>query len=445
MKLYKPSMFNYHMKHENHLVLYNSFQGTQSICCVSNEKESTITRWLSGEELPALDDPDFITLRKMGFFVPETTNEYNRRSLLYAQYVCDPVLSLVIHTTKECNFRCQYCYLDFENKFVSGEVRESIVKFIQKNLYRFSSVRISWFGGEPLLGMDTIEYISERVMRICEKAKKPYYSSITTNGYLLTPQNIEKLIQYKVTSYTITIDGLAKTHDNLRFLKGKQPTFDTIISNLLYIKNHVRCSKLRIVIRTNLTREIAKYIDQYYEFYNKQFGGDRRFSLFVRPVRDAGGERVKEISPDLLTNQEMDQILFRLANRVQKGGITFLSNYSELQPAGYTCPAICVGKYTIDVEGNVSKCDSVEKDFGIGKLDKDGNLLLSGTNEEDWMTGCFQYEPECEDCFFSATCFKGTCPIGRTINCKLTCKMRKAEINALLCLYLATQKSVTIL
>ena len=131
MKLYKPSMFNYQMKQENGLVLYNSFQGTSSICCVSNEKVPKIEHWLLQEKLSALADPDFITLFEKGFFVSETTNEHNKRSLLYAQYVCDPVLSLVIHTTKDCNFRCQYCYLNFQKKPVSGDVRESIVKFVQ--------------------------------------------------------------------------------------------------------------------------------------------------------------------------------------------------------------------------------------------------------------------------------------------------------------------------
>lgn len=440
MEKFKPSMFNYYMEYGEDLVLYNSFQGTKSICQVSKEKKETIREWLNQEREVDTNCSEFNILQDKGFFILENVNEYNKRNLLYTQFICDHVLYLVVHTTKECNFRCQYCYLDFESKMVSGEVRESIVKFIQKNLYRFSSVRISWFGGEPLLGMDTIEYISEKVMKICKKAKKPYFSSITTNGYLLTPEKIEKLIKYNVNSYTITIDGLAKTHDELRFLKGKQPTFDKLISNLLYIKNNVKCSKLRIVIRTNLTKEIAKYIDEYYEFYNTTFGDDRRFSLFVRPVRDAGGDRVKEITDTLLTNEEMDEILLYLAKKSKMNGIDFMSNYSELQPAGYTCPATCIGKYTIDVEGKVSKCDSVEEGLEIGYLDKDGNLILSGTHEEDWITGCFQSIPECEDCFFSATCFKGTCPIGRTIKCNLSCKMRTKEIDALLRLYLASNE-----
>ncbi len=438
MKQYKPSMFNYVLKQDDSMILYNSMQGISSICAVSKDKTEKISEWLYNKVLQDIEDDDFKILVDNGYLIPESVNEHNKRSILYAKYVCEPVLSLVIHTTKECNFRCQYCYMNFEPIFLSLNTCESIIKFIQKNLHKYNSVKISWFGGEPLLGLDSIEYISKRVMKICKLAKKPYYSSITTNGYLLTPKNIQTLIACNVTTYTITIDGVRSTHDSLRFLKNKKPTFDRIIDNLIYIKDNIKCSKLRIVIRNNLTKTTAKSIDEYYSFYNKTFGRDRRFSLFVRPVRDAGGESVKEISSDLLTNDEMDNILRHLSNIVDRDGISFLSNFSELEPAGYTCPATCVGKYSIDVFGKVSKCDSVEPGLEIGYLDETGNLVRCGTNEEDWIAGCFQYDEHCEDCFFSATCFKGTCPIGKTIECRFTCKMRKNEINSLLNLFLAS-------
>lgn len=444
-KKYKPSMFNYHINMNDKIILYNSYQGTKSICAISGEKKHKIKDWIDSTEINIENnDDDFEFLKDQGFFVAENTNEHNLRNLLYAQYICDNTLSLVIHTTKDCNFRCQYCYLDFASKPISEEVQGSIIKFIQKNLYKYNAVRISWFGGEPLLEMQAIENISTKVMALCKRANKQYLSSITTNGYLLSPKNIDKLISFNVNSYTITIDGLSDTHDKLRYLKGRQPTFNKIISNLLYIKEHVRCSKLRIVLRTNLTRDISKNLEDYYSFFNDNFGDDKRFSLFVRPVRDAGGESVKKISDNLLTNTEMDQILLQLSELSKKGNISFLSNYSELEPAGYTCPAICVGKYSIDVEGKVSKCDSIEEGLGIGCLDKNGNLIKEGTNEEDWITGCFQHEPECENCFFSATCFKGTCPIGRTIGCKLKCKMRTDEIDALIKMFIETEKYITI-
>lgn len=444
MENYKPSMFNYVLDGDDNFVLYNSFQGTKSICSVSEAKKNKIKNWLSSSELNVAEDEDFEFLKARGIIIKSNVNEHNLRNLLYAQYVCDSTLSLVVHTTKDCNFRCQYCYLDFKSMPLTEEVQGSIIKFIQKNLHKYNAVRISWFGGEPLLEMGAIENISKKVMSLCNRAKKQYFSSITTNGYLLTPKNLEKLIAFKVNSYTITIDGLSETHDKLRYLKGKQPTFDKIISNLLYIKENIKCSKLRIVLRTNLTRDNARNINEYYTFFNEKFGNDKRFSLFVRPVRDAGGESVKEISDKLLTNAEMDYILHNLSVLSEKGNISFLSNYSELEPAGYTCPAICVGKYSIDVEGKVSKCDSIEEGLGIGYLDKDGNLIKEGTNEEDWMMGCFEHEQECENCFFSATCFKGTCPIGRTNGCKIPCKLRTNEIDALIEMFVKTEKVVSI-
>ena len=45
---------------------------------------------------------------------------------------------------------------------------------------------ISWFGGEPLLEMEVIDYVSQKVMEICRKAHKPYTAAVTSNGYLLS-------------------------------------------------------------------------------------------------------------------------------------------------------------------------------------------------------------------------------------------------------------------
>ncbi len=439
MEFYKKSLFNFAFDYGMELAIYNSFTGLKSICIVSEEKKQKIKSWISSGKTEKVNDPDFDTLIEKGFLVPINTNEINKRNLLYAQYMCDRTLSLVIHTTKECNFRCQYCYLDFRNQFVSGEIKDSIIKFIQKRINQFNSVRISWFGGEPLLGMNTIQEISEKIIPLCAKAKKPYYASVTTNGYLLSPQNIETLIKCKVNSITVTIDGLKETHDKLRFLKNGEGTFDQIISNLSYIRDNVNCSKLRVIIRTNFTRTNARMLEEYYNFYNNYFGNDRRFSLFIRPVRDVGGERVKKISDDLLSNEEMNEIFMKLISIQKKNGISFLSNFSDLEPGGYTCSAMCIGKYTIDADGYVSKCDSVEEGVKIGKLDRQGNLIHFGTNEEDWVAGCFQEKTECEECYFSATCFKGSCPIERIKGGRKKCTTEKNMIETIIRLYLVTK------
>ena len=105
---------------------------------------------------------------------------------------------------------------------------------------------------------------------------------------------------------------------------------------------------------------------------------------------------------------------------------------------------MCKGKYTINVDGKVSKCDSADDNIHIGNLDTNGNLVLSGTYEEDWMTGCFKYKEECEDCFFSAVCFKGTCPICNATACESKCKLSPKQIDSLIKLYLNSNDALEI-
>lgn len=430
----KSSMFNYVSKQKDKCYLYNSYIGTKSICEVSEEKIEKVSKCLDKPNFFDNQDPELVFLKDNGFLIDEDIDEKALRNSLYIKYVEEPTLNLIVHTTKNCNFRCQYCYLDFEPEMLEEDTQQRIVQFIKRRLSRSLNVKISWFGGEPLLGIDAIGNISEQVMDLCKRSKKQYVSSITTNGYLLTPENINKLIKWNVYSYTITIDGLKETHDQLRYLKGHGSTFDRIINNLIYIRDNVKCSKLRIIIRTNLTTKIAKNLDEYYQFFDELFGSDSRFSLFVRPVRDVGGERIHEIKDELLQADELDDAILSLSQR--EGKIQYNGNYTDLEPAGSTCPAICSGKYTISTAGDVSKCDSAEDKYIIGHLDEKGNLLAKGSKESEWETGCFRYDPKCEECFFSAACFKGTCPlIWMDKNEKNCCYLRTDEIDSLIQLY----------
>lgn len=131
-------------------------------------------------------------------------------------------------------------------------------------------MEICWFGGEPLLAMDVIENISKEVINICKKLKKLYNASITTNGFLLTPKNIEILLKNRVTNFTVTLDGLSECHDTLRVLKSGNPTHSVILKNLLYIKNNILKSNLRIFVRTNITKTIGESLEKYYNFGEKE-------------------------------------------------------------------------------------------------------------------------------------------------------------------------------
>lgn len=72
--------------------------------------------------------------------------------LLYKDYLksCN-FLQLIILPTEGCNFRCTYCYENHENKKMLPETKESIINFVEKNISKYTALRIEWFGGRTVM------------------------------------------------------------------------------------------------------------------------------------------------------------------------------------------------------------------------------------------------------------------------------------------------------
>lgn len=426
-KVYKPSIFNRIVKDNENIVLYNSCKGTTGILIVEKSKKQKICEWLNSEKIVESGDMDLKKLIEYGYLVPYDVDEKLIRQVRYQNHLSDGRLSLVIHTTQACNFRCSYCYMDFKDEKMKLSVQDGIINFVRKNIQKYKSVQVSWFGGEPLLGMDVIEYISESLIEICKNQKKPYSAIITTNGYNLSPKNIEKLLKYKVTHIAVTIDGSKKLHDKQRVLKNGAPTFDHIIENLLYIKNNIRSHTLSISIRNNITQEHLNQIEEYYQYFDEQFGSDRRFSLFIRPVADYGGERVENMRSVFLKSMKN---VYKKISEIQNG-IKCYPNFIDLEFGGYTCPARNYNKYTIGCDGGISKCDE-DLEEKIGFLDENGKMDINEFEHAKWIANMFN--EKCDNCFFSGSCFMGMCPKSKVVNGKEVCTVNSEEIDELILL-----------
>ena len=357
-------------------------------------------------ELVFQDVPLFAKLLDLGYIIEAEVNEKMLRQDLINKTLYGKNLILVIHTTEDCNFRCEYCALDFNRQSMRPCVGDSIVKFIRKNISQYESVSISWFGGEPLLNMKIIEQISHDVIEICKCAKKPYYASITTNGYLLTPQNMELLYSCNVRHITVTLDGNKETHDKQRHLIQGGNTFDKIIENLKGIRDEKRYH-IKVSIRTNVTKEIMSNIKSFFEYLNDEFGNDNRFGIFIRLACDWGGERVKKIKSNLLSEDAYSQIYDAIQN-IPKLTLDWSVNKADFEPAGCFCEAMRKSKYTIAVDGSIHKCDT--PDTPIGYLDDSGIMRINDKMICEWSLPQSIASKQCDQCFFSCACFMGSCP-----------------------------------
>lgn len=106
--------------------------------------------------------------------------------------------------TLGCNARCVYCYEEGQKqvKMTPGIV-EQTVRFIQ-NTHQGDEIALSWFGGEPLLCPDIIDYICRRL----RETGIEYTSTMVSNASLVTPEIVEKMAgDWRLKNIQVSMDG----------------------------------------------------------------------------------------------------------------------------------------------------------------------------------------------------------------------------------------------
>lgn len=178
-------------------------------------------------------------------------------------------LNLTIAPTVSCNLRCPYC---FETKKPSGvmsvEVADSIIKYIESHQDN-KWVDITWFGGEPLLCPDIIEYILEKITGIEGKELRSH--SIITNGTKLKNKAMEIFCKYPLSSLQITLDGMKTRHDSIRFYADNKGTYDDIIENIDIFTQ--KSPQTRVNIRINVDNNNRNKYAELYRLLTGKFPG----------------------------------------------------------------------------------------------------------------------------------------------------------------------------
>lgn len=406
--MYKKSMFNYEYYDGTGKVrLYNSYMGFDSLTIIDEKDYEEICLHLNNEDIE--NHPKFNILKKRGYFVESKTDEKLLRELKYMDILEESILRLIILPTEKCNFKCLYCYEEFKNGKMSLDTQNNLVRYVQKNIMKFSSMEVRWFGGEPLEALDVIESLSKEFIRICKNAKRPYSASMTTNGYNLSLENFKKLYKLHVYNYQITVDGIQKTHDRQRVLVNGIGTFERIIKNLVCIKENIHSGIPRFTIRTNFTKYTAQYIDEYLEYFSRLFAEDNRFSFSIQKASDWGGERVKEMCDNLIEDDFYAKILDYISKKQNK--LDFSTHGALMNGSTCVCYANKRNSFVIGSNGYIYKCTG---DFRfcenhIGQL-KNGEMDIDDNLHAQWLCTRNRNFERCDDCFFSGACMMSSCP-----------------------------------
>lgn len=388
----KWSIYNHYVEEKNDYIIYNYL--SKKIIKINNFDMNI--RNLSYDATNEL--------KELGFLVDEGINEKDLAKLKYIDYVHSNELILILFPTEDCNFRCTFCYENFNGKYMNDEILNSTLLFLRKNITKYSNLYIDWFGGEPLLAKKFIYKFSETAIKICQSAKIPYRAGITTNGYLLDKETMQTLLKYKITSYHITLCGDEKSHDAIRYLKNGQGTFQVIIKNLLDIKQ-IKSKVFRIQVRINVTKGMLNTLGEFLKWLAEKFGDDERFSFYFRPVGDWGGNSVNSISSELNVNHtELFQEIF-CANAKLNYDIYYELLTNEL------CAATKRNEYVIRANGDINKCSEALYDNynKVGVIDNLGNMVLNESLLAKWFFTYSENE-SCKKCIDFELCHNRKCP-----------------------------------
>lgn len=238
---YKTSFYNLIVENDkNHILLYNSSSGALA--------EFTTEEYQRLQDI-SFDDVKREQLCTLGFLVPKNRNEYNQILIQEQALVIGDDntnrLVYVLAPTLDCNMHCVYCYENSKNfsDKMDVETEEFVYNYIESNvksLKQITSIQIIWFGGEPLLCLDTIKRLSKRFISLCHENKVKYDASIITNGLLLTQNVAEELFNLQVKRAQVTIDG---TKDVYCSNKGATPEmFDKVIYNVKQTNRYRLCA-----------------------------------------------------------------------------------------------------------------------------------------------------------------------------------------------------------
>lgn len=154
--------------------------------------------------------------------------------------------SLVIDVTYNCNAKCHYC--QWGNSKTPGRVSQpdEYIYISTDTLKHLQTDRIVFSGGEPLLRQD--------LEKIIAHYKQTTVSSIVTitNGFLLTQQRLESLVNAGLTGIAFSVDSF-ETATAFETRAYNQTQIEKVKSNFIFALSLKEKYKLEIGINVVLS------------------------------------------------------------------------------------------------------------------------------------------------------------------------------------------------
>ncbi len=161
-----------------------------------------------------------------------------------------PIPVTVWNATSRCNLKCVHCYADAGSRR-SGELTTEEAKEMIEDLASIKVPVLLISGGEPLMREDIFDLI--------EFAKsRGLHCSLSTNGTLIDGEVAERLKEAGVDYVGVSLDGLERTNDEFRGLKG---AFKKALEGLVNAKDVGILTGVRFTVTKFNVKDVPGLVD----------------------------------------------------------------------------------------------------------------------------------------------------------------------------------------
>ena len=374
----KRSRFNFDVKGDDCRIVYNSLYNS-----MVRMSEYEYLQYSKRRKAT----PDFEKeLVEQGLWVSDDTDEL-ATYMVYCDLITkvpDKALSITVTTTMRCNARCKYCYeKGVRYGTMDKDTADNIVDMIRRLNSNGKSVYFTWFGGEPLMNTEIIDYITEKMIEM----DVDYSSYIITNGSLITEEIIKSFKeQWNVHNIQISFDGDCDEYEKRKDYTFGSGGFERVVNGVLMSAEAGIGVQIRLNIDSNNLESITQFISHTKNIFSK-YDNITYYPAFL----SGSGKK--------LSDRKRVNILKKLLKTMNNPRMMSGNRRLYSMPRTSACMRYEDCSYVIDVNGHVYKCDRCvgRPEYAIGKSE-DMSLRMAKEAE---------IRNKCKSCAFLPKCLGG--------------------------------------
>ncbi|MBQ3557098.1 MAG: 4Fe-4S cluster-binding domain-containing protein [Oscillospiraceae bacterium] len=385
--------------------LKTDFQGRLMKYCLAQQVEDGVLLFnlmtremvlLTEEEYSRATELDY--LRQRWFIVPEQLDEKECMEFVRLIFKSKTkskgeITGYTIFTTTDCNARCFYCFELGRSRIpMSEETAHKTAEYIKSHCGG-KKVKISWFGGEPLMNPTAIDIICDDL----REAGIEFTSSMVSNGYLFDDALAEKAEnKWNLKRIQITLDGTEDVYNRIKaFVYSDTNPYQIVLNNIRRLLDR----EIQVVIRLNMDLHNAEDLLVLAEELTRRFGGEKLLRVYAHHLFQDGVANAERYT-DAEWN-EREAAMNRLNEKLLGGGLLSRGVISRDVKMNH-CMADNDKCITIVPDGNIGVCEHYSETEFVGHLDREG---FDAEMVAAWKQTMPEV-PECADCFYYPECYK---------------------------------------